>query len=353
MTESPEPVRPASSLPTRWQNPWLVVVLLALALVGWQWLETRQLIAETQKELAQRLSHNDTANAESRLLANQAHEQVAGVLARIGALEARLAESRSQQLLLESLYQDLARNRDQWLLAEVEQGVSLAAQQLQLANNVQGAVLALQTADARLAGSNRPQFIGLRKVLSRDLERLRALPQPDTAGINQRIENLLLAIDTLPLSVDARPRTRQPPTAEVVTAPGDAAGVSPLSLSFWQKISAEFWQEMKGLVRIQRFDRDEPVLLAPGQEFFLRENLKLRLLNARLALLAHDQATFRNELRQAQLWLERHFNAHDPGLRNAQATLQRLASTEINIRLPTLNESLAAIKTFKLGKEAQ
>lgn len=353
MTATPQSPPSATTPPPRWQNPWLVVVLLALALVGWQWLETRQLIAATQKELAERLLHNDTANAESRLLANQAQEQVAGVLARIGALEARLAESRSQQLMLESLYQDLARNRDAWLLAEIEQVVSLAAQQLQLANNVQGAVLALQTADGRLAGSNRPQFIGLRKVLSRDLERLRALPQLDTAGINQRIENVLLAIDTLPLSVDARPRSRLPLAQTVDDMPTGSQSASPLSLTFWQKISSEFWQEMKGLVRIQRFDRDEPVLLAPGQEFFLRENLKLRLLSARLALLAHDQPTFRNELRQAQSWLERHFNAHDPGLQNARTTLQRLAATDITIPLPTLNESLAAIKTFKLGKEAQ
>lgn len=352
MTEPPEPLRPATTS-SHWQNPWLVVVLLALALVGWQWLETRQLIAETQKELAQRLLHNDTANTESRMLANQAQEQVASALARIGALEARLAESRGQQLMLESLYQDLARNRDQWLLAEVEQGISLAAQQLQLASNVQGAVLALQTADARLASSNRPQFIGLRKVLARDLGRLRALPQLDTAGINQRIENVLLAIDTLPLSVDARPRNRPHPPLAVDSAQIDGLSASPLSLTFWQRIGDEFWQEMKGLVRIQRFDRDEPVLLAPGQEFFLRENLKLRLLNARLALLAHDQPTFRNELHQAQIWLERHFNARDPALQNAQNTLRRLVSTDINIELPTLNESLAAIKTFKLGKEPQ
>ena len=113
MTEPPEPLRPATTSSAHWQNPWLLVVLLALALVGWQWLETRQLIAETQKELAQRLLHNDTANTESRMLANQAQEQVASALARIGALEARLAESRGQQLMLESLYQDLARNRDE------------------------------------------------------------------------------------------------------------------------------------------------------------------------------------------------------------------------------------------------
>jgi len=104
-------------------------------------------------------------------------------------------------------------------------------------------------------------------------------------------------------------------------------------------------------VRIQRFDRDEPVLLAPGQAFFLRENLKLRLLNARLALLSRDQGTFRNELKYAQAWIERYFDARDKAAQTALGALKQLSASEISIDLPTLNDSLAAIKTFKLGKE--
>ena len=83
----------------------------------------------------------------------------------------------------------------------------------------------------------------------------------------------------------------------------------------------------------------------------LRENRKLRLLNARLALLAREQWTFRNELKHAQTWLDRYFDSQHASLQTTQAALEQLTSTEINIELPTLNESLAAIKTFKLGKE--
>ena len=106
-------------------------------------------------------------------------------------------------------------------------------------------------------------------------------------------------------------------------------------------------------MRIQRFDREEPALLAPGQAFFLRENLKLRLLNARLALLGHDQWTFRNELKQAQSWLDRYFDGREPSVQTAQGSLKQLSSAEINIDLPNLNESLSAIKNFKLGKEGR
>ena len=94
-------------------------------------------------------------------------------------------------------------------------------------------------------------------------------------------------------------------------------------------------------------------LLAPQQVFFLRENLKLRLLNARLALLAHDQWVFRNELKQARLWVERYFDPRDKLVQTAQDTLKQLSATEINIALPSLNESLSAIQNIKLGKESR
>ena len=331
-----------------WRNPWLIVALLALALAGWQWEETRLRLAETQQELARRLSENDVVVNESRMLARQAQEQSAALQAKLRELENRLAESRGQQALLENLYQNLARGRDEWMLAEIEQGVTLAAQQLQLAGNVQSAMLALQAADSRLAGDARPQYLGLRKVLGRDLDRLKALPQVDLPGMNLRLENLVAAVITLPLAVDARPSEGAHGAPDVV-----APAVSVVSLAFWQQLVSVFWQEVRGLIRIQRFDRDEPALLAPGQAFFLRENLRLRLMSARLALLTHDQWTFRREIGQVAQWVERYFDPGDKSVQLALQSLRQLSAAELNIELPHLNESLSAIKRFKLGKDAK
>jgi len=342
---SPSSLPPASAAGhSAWRNPWLIIAVIALALAGWQWVETRIRLSDTQQELARRLSESDAVARESRTLAKQAQEQLAVLQGKFGELEGKIAESKSQQTTLENLYQDLARNREEWALAEVEQSVTLAAQQLQLAANVQGAVLALQSADARLAGNSRPQFIGLRKVLARDLDRLRALPQIDLPGMNLHLESVIAVVDTLPLAIDGRPRDEGKPAHEAVAATVD-------SLAFWQHLAAEFWSELRSLIRIQRFDRDEPALLAPQQVFFLRENLKLRLLNARLALLAHDQWTFRNELAQARVWVDRYFDGRDKSVQTAQGSLKQLSATEINIELPNLNESLSAIKNFKLGRE--
>lgn len=343
---------PRSSLPLvnappvpAWRQPWLIVALTAIGLAGWQWIETRQRLGDMQQEVARRLADGDGVARESQALARQTQEQLTAVLGKLGALESRLAESQSQQAMLESLYQDLARNRDEWALAEVEQNVTMAAQQLQLSGNVSGAILALAAADARLAGNSRPQFIGLRKVLGRDLDRLRALPAVDLPGMSLRLESIIVAIDLLPLVVDGRPK------AETRSKPLPAETLPATSLGYWQRLGADFWSEIRNLIRIQRFDRDEPALLAPGQSFFLRENLKLRLLNARLALLARDQWTFRNELKHAQAWIERYFDAHDQKVQTAQGSLRQMTSAELLIDLPSLNDSVSAIKNFKLGKD--
>jgi len=348
------PPPPAFTVPPRraaaasaWPNPWLIVALIALALAGWQWVETRLKISGTQQELARRLAENDAGAAETRALARQAEERTAALQERFGALEAKIAESQSQQATLEKLFQDLARSRDEWAIAEVEQNVTLAAQQLQLSGNVRGAVAALQTADSRLAAGGRPQLLALRKAINHDLEQLRTLPLADLPGMNLRLESVLIAVDSLPLAIDARPRAE----SQVQPAAEDGAGETSAVVAIVHRFASDLWREFRSLVRIQRFDRDEAVLLAPGQSFFLRENLRLHLLNARLALLSRDQTSFRNELKRTQDWLERYFDGRDPAVQAAQGQMKQLASAEIDIQLPTLNESLSAIRNLQLARE--
>ena len=338
---------PATAKREHWFSPWLIVALLALGLAGWQWFETRTRLAETQQELARRLSESDAAANESRALAKQAQEQLASVHAKLGELEGRLADSKSQQEVLEALYQNLARNSEESALAEIEHSVTLASQQLQLAGNVQGAVLALQAAEARLAASSRPQFIGLRKVLVRDLDRLRAVPELDLPGMYLRIENVITSVDVLPLAVDGRPREEGVPAPAAAGADASSA----FTFGYWDLLARDLWREVRSLVRIQRFDREEPALLAPSQNFFLREHLKLRLLTARLALLSRDQWTYRNELKQCLALIGRYFDGQAPAVRRAMEALGQLSATELNIALPSLNDSLSAIKSARSEKE--
>lgn len=334
---SPTPVNvPARSYR---QTLTLVIAVLALLLAGGQWLESRQKLAEAEQRLSQRLSEAAAVDQEERGAQKQLRSQVEDLQARLGAFEGKLNEFQAQGTALQSLYQDLSRSREEATLLEIEQAVTLAAQQLQLAGNVPVAQLALQTADARLARLERPQYLPLRKAVAHDLARLNALPLVDVPGISLRLEEIVTGADKLPLAAHGRP-TAKPAKAQAVEA-----------AAWWQRLGGEVWQELKGLVRIQRFDREEPALLAPGQDFFLRENLKLRLLNARLALLSRDQATFRSELKVAQGWLGRHFDADDKGVQAAQAMLGQLTATTLSGEFPNLSDSQAALRALRNGKE--
>jgi uroporphyrin-3 C-methyltransferase len=201
------------------------------------------------------------------------------------------------------------------------------------------ALVALQAADSRLARLDRPQWLPLRKALASDVDRLRALPLVDTVGVSLRLEQVAASVDRLPLAMDARPR-------EVRERGGEAA-----PLPWWQRAGAEAWQALRGLVRIERFDAAAPELLEPGQVFFLRENLRLRLLNARLALLSRDQAAFRNDLKLTVDWLERYFDGRDKAVQNALASLRQLQGGEINVALPNLGDTQTALRALRNGKD--
>jgi uroporphyrin-3 C-methyltransferase len=343
-TETPAilSAHPARGRPI-WRHPAMLIAAVALGLFGWQWLETRSRLGQMQEELAKRLSEVDAVARESRIVARQNGENVQSLQAKVGALEARLAEAQGQQLALESMYQELSKSRDERLLAEVEQAVAMAAQQLQLAGNVQVALIALSGAEARLARAPQPQFLGIRKLIARDIERLKALPTADVPGLALKLEGVIAVVDTMPLAYEQRPKIEPAKTPR-----------SPAELSFWQSLAADIWTETKQMVRIERIDAPghaDPALLSPSQSIFLRENLKLRLVNARLALLSHDGRSFREDVRQGADWLERYFDSRAKPVQASLATLKALAAVDVGVDLPTLNETLDTVRKAGLARE--
>jgi uroporphyrin-III C-methyltransferase len=320
----------------------MLVAAVALVLVLAQWVDTRSQVSSLQQELARRLADGDSVAKEGRALARQSQEAMAALQSKVGVLEAKLAETQSQAVALEAMYQDISSTRDERLLAEVEQAVVIAMQQLQFAGNVEAALIALQGAEARLARSVQPQFLPVRKLLARDIERLKGTPGANISGLSLKIESVVSATDSLPLAYEQRPKVEaaKPPSA-----------ARPASADYWRELGADLWREMRQLVRIERIDQGDPALLSPNQSFFLRENLKLRLLNARLALLQRDGKIFREEIRQAREHLDRYFDSQAKPVQAAQSTLRTLATTDVSFDLPGLAETLTAVRNFKFARE--
>jgi uroporphyrin-3 C-methyltransferase len=324
------------------RRPAIRVALVAIVVVAAQWIDTRMQVGNLQQELARRLADGDTVAKEGRALARQGQEAQAALQAKVGVLEARLAETQSQAVALEAMYQEISSTRDERLLAEVEQAVVIAMQQLQFAGNVEAALIALQGAEARLARSVQPQFLPARKLIARDIERLKGTPGANVSGLSLKIESVVAAVDSLPLAYEQRPKAD---AARPVTAPKAS------SAEFWRELGADLWRDLRQLVRIERIDQGDPALLAPNQSFFLRENLKLRLLNARLALLQRDGKIFREEIRQSREHLDRYFDSRAKPVQAAQSTLKTLATTDVSFDLPGLAETLTALRNLKFARE--
>ncbi|TAK44478.1 MAG: hypothetical protein EPO29_03165 [Betaproteobacteria bacterium] len=315
---------------------------VALAFTATLWWDTRGRIGAMQEEVARRLRDIEAQSHSARAAAREAQEATRQAHAKLAALEARVVESQGQQLALEALYQDLSRNRDEWQLAEIEQVLAIAQQQLQLAGNVRAALLALQLAEGRLARADRPQFLPVRRALARDIERLRSVPSIDLPGMSLKLDALVAAVDTLPLAFEER--TERP------AAPKGAAG-PPKEEGLWPRFAGELWKELRQLVIVRRVETDEPPLLPPSQAYFVRENLKLRLLNARVDLLSRDEAGYREDLRVAQRWIHRYFDARSKPAQAALAQLKQLSAASVSFEPPSIAESLEAVRGFKSRRE--
>jgi uroporphyrin-3 C-methyltransferase len=302
------------------------------------WFDSRARIGELESELARKLAEAQTYNQESRQAAAQARDAVRDLEYKVGMLESRLSETQNQRLALESLYLELSRSRDERILAEVEQMLLAGSQQLKLAGNLKAALIALESADARLQRADSAQFTALRRAIRRDIERLKAAPYVDVVGISLRLDSLAHQADTFPFAMHERPA--QPLREPTRPDEGTAA-----------RLAREVWADIKGLIRVQRIDSAEVPLVSPSQQFFLRENLRMRLLSARIALLAQDQASFKADTRSAAEWLQRYFDAKDKKVGAASSALRQLADSEIGIDLPDLAASLEAVRDARIVRE--
>jgi uroporphyrin-III C-methyltransferase len=335
----------------------LTLAVLAIIFL-WQWLDGHRAISDMQQQLAKKIAEMDGSSKANQMLLTQSQDQARELFAKVATLESRYAESQNQRAALETLYNDLSVNRDETALAEVEQMLLIAAQQLQLSANVKAALIAMQSADGRLQRMNRPAFNGLRKAISQDMDKLRALPSVDITGINFQLNNLITAVDQMPLAYQQRAadekllsgHPNEVVAQAVPTKSGEHLAGHP-DETVWQKLLREIWQEVKQLVRIENTGKAEIPLLPPNQEFFLRENLKLRLLSARLALLSRDEDSFRQELKTAQLWTARYFDGKsNEGMRMSDG-LKKLAASDISIELPDISSSLQAVRNYRLTRE--
>lgn len=318
-----------------------MTLALLVVIFVWQWLDGHRAISEMRHELAEKIAEMDGASKANAILIAENQAEVRAMSARLANLESYYSEMQSQRAALETLYNNLSISRDETALADVEQLLLIAGQQLQLLGNVKAALIAMESADARLQRMDRPAFNGLRASIGQDIDKLRALPKVDIPGMDEQISRLMAAMDDLPLIDHPRGARKE---AEQAAAPqADESG--------WQRAVHAVWREIRLLVRVEDTGLQQIPLLPPREEFFLRENMKLRLMLARLAMMSHDETGYRQELNTAQQWTRRYFDAGSPDGRRMLQELDKLARSSIRIDMPDISTSLQAVRTYRLSHE--
>lgn len=373
----------------RKRHPALVVAVVSLVGLVWLAISVRNWMGQTREDLGGRIIAMETRlKTETEQFAT-AVARVEDANARLVLMEERLKESAAQQQSLEQLYKSLLRSRDETTLVEVEQLINLAAQQLRLLGNIEAAILALQQAESRLGSQDRPGATALRQAIGRDLTRLRSLPRLDLVSLAQSLDEVLRNLDRFPLLSDVKvdaagtalPVTGDSPasvassgtssgsssaavlstSAAATSAPverdgkeGDAAapvqagaGLSIWQLDWWvdavRTVVQGAWSDIVQLVRVRQVDYPDAMMMSPSQAFFVRENLRLRLLNARLALLSRQQRLLRDDLLAADEWLRRYFDANDVRVAQAQKVLGDIRKVDLAFEMPNLQDSISAL----------
>ncbi len=361
-TSPPPPAERHPAAPVRWL--WAAIALLgavaiASSVLAWK---ADQRGASLEQELVRRQQDSSTQSTEARMLAKQAQGGMADNAAKVALLEARVAEVGVQRTQLEDLIQSLSRSRDENLLVDVEAGLRVALQQSAITGSAEPLVASLKQSDERLARYNQPRLEGVRRAITRDLDRVKAVSVTDVSTLSIKLDEAIRMIDDLPLVTQAEARRdgARNATGTVArpagaAASGVAAGAGDVGWpgrlgELWSGVGQSVWGDVKSLVRVSRIEHPDAMLLAPEQAFFLRENLKLRLLNARLALLSRQFDTAQSDLVAAQSALERYFDRSARRTAVASELIKQVAGQARLVVVPRPDDTLAALTALGIGR---
>ena len=331
----------------------LSVASLTVALLG------QQRVKALEQELVRRQQDSTGQAVEARALAKQAQEVVQATETKLGLLEGRVAETALQRSQLEELIQQLSRSRDENVLADLDAAIRVALQQVAITGSAEPLAGALRQAEERLTRINQPRVERVRRALLRDIDRIKTVAVADIASLALKLDESVRLVDEMPML--AQLERRQPAAPAPAPKPAlRAAGAAPAAAEqavWWSAVQGatavaleRVWSEIRTLVRVTRIDRPEAMLVAPEQAWFLRENLKLRLLNARLALQSRQYDAVQSDLREAQMAIDRYFDRSSRRVTAATELLRQVAQLARQVSVPRPDETLAAIAAAQAGR---
>jgi uroporphyrin-III C-methyltransferase len=348
-SETAAPADPVPSIPSgsgvlptgKSSQRWLLLVALVAALGVAASALLWQRLGGIQEQLARQSADAGSLAGEARATARQAQELAIETAAKLAVMDARVSEVALQRTQLEELMQSLSRSRDENLVVDIDSSVRLAQQQAEVSGSAEPLLAALKSAELRIARASQPRLTPVQRAIAKDMARIRATALADLPALLVKLDELVQMAEDLPV---ANAVAIHKPVESLKRK--DAETVR----NWWQRAWAVVRTELESLVRVNRIDDPDAVLMTPEQSFFLRENLKLKLLNARLALLSRHNEAARADLVSSSAAISRFFDSSSRKTQTAQTMLEQLISQSRSLELPRIEETLAALTTAAAGR---
>ena len=280
-------------------------------------------------------------------LADNTVAQNEKINSRLNDLQNQIEDLRTQinglSQSMDSMQQQPGNNED-WALAEVEYLLVIATHRLVLEQNPDTALAAMEAAALRLKDMDDEGLNPVREQLVMDMDRLREFDQVDSSALSIYLADLIERAASLPLKEDVieKPAQSQVP---------DAAVIPEQKVSGLQGLLGSVWQDLKGLVVIKHKGEARRALLLPEEEYFLYQNLRLELENARLAVLHRDTANLHTSVTLLTDWLNEYFNTADTAVANVLETLKKMSTLHLNPVLPDIASSLETLRAYMRQRE--
>jgi len=326
---------------TSWLALLLAIVALTLVVAGWVNFERAQhnqaalfnASLQTQKQQLDALTQSAAPRSELDNDISTTQQTLKSFSDRLDSMDAALTDLRRRS----------EQGRDAWIKAEAASLLMAANDQVQLNADPGLALQALAAADERLKLLSDPQLIPVRQQIAREETALRAVPQADVTG-------MAAILTSLSESVSHWPLRRLAPERYIPGQQQPGSDVQP-SMTLWNRFKAGLERLVKDIFTVHHRQTSIEPLLEPQQEYFLRQNLQLRLAAARAALLERDNAAFQSSAQLAGRWLEAYFNTQDNGVKAAIDALAKMQQQQINPPLPDISASLTLLRHTESGRD--
>lgn len=316
----------------------IVLAALSLGVSGFLFVQGQNVLKHQELAFNQKIDKAALGESENAALLKDNLNRQTAVQNELERLHSGVRANGEQILITQKAYQELTKGRVNWLVDEAETMLNLAAQQLLLSGNMQGAVGVLEHINNRLSRFDQPELLPIKQAVSSDLAELKNRPYVDISGTSLRLDRLETAVSGLPLTVEA------------VLKPGAQTQTAGTSASWWENVWEKSLDVLKGLVEVRRLNNNDAMLISPEQTYFVRENLRLRLLDARTALMQRNSEVYQSDLNSAEAAVRQYFDGKSPA---TQSWLKELAELKaLDVRMTSedgLKASLNAVRAYQDG----